>query len=101
MGNIIHNRWEKVFRAETDEYRSLQVRPQVTDVDKALLSVAQIIDRGGRVVFSAGGSYIGTVNSRGQARKGHLESRGGLYVMRLWIPKNQGPAFRGHALVSP
>ena len=66
-------------------------------VDKALLSVAQIVDRGGRVVFSPGGSYIETVNSRGQTRKGHLEFRDGLYVMRLWIPKNQGPAFQGQA----
>ena len=41
-GNIIQNRGEKLFRAEADEYRSLQVRTQVADVDKALLSVAQI-----------------------------------------------------------
>ena len=100
-GNIIQNRGEKLFRAETDEYRSLQVRSQVADVDKALLSVAQIVDRGGRVVFSPGGSYIETVNSRGQTRRGHLEFRDGLYVMRLWIPKNQGPAFQGQASVNP
>ena len=42
-GNIIQNRGEKLFRAETDEHRSLQVRTQVADVDKALLSVAQIL----------------------------------------------------------
>ena len=96
-GNIIQNRGEKLFRAETDEYRSLQVRSQVADVDKALLSVAQIVDRGGRVVFSPGGSYTETVNSRGQTRRDHLEFRDGLYVMRLWIPKNQGPAFQGQA----
>ena len=63
-GNIIRNRGEPLFRAETDEYRSLQVRTQVADVDKALLSVAQIVDRGARVVFSPGGSYIETVNPR-------------------------------------
>ena len=96
-GNIIQNRGEKLFRAETDEYQSLQVRSQVADVDKALLSVAQIVDRGGRVVFSPGGSVIETVNSRGQTRRDHLEFRDGLYVMRLWIPKNQGPAFQGQA----
>ena len=96
-GNIIQNRGEKLFRAETDEYRSLQVRSQVADVDKALLSVAQIVDRGGRVVFSPAGSYIETVNLRGQTRKGHLEFMGGLYVMRLWIPKNQGSGFQWQA----
>ena len=96
-GNIIQNRGEKLFRAETDDYRSLQVRSQVADVDKALVSVAQIVDRGGRVVFSPGGSYIETVNSRGQTRRDHLEFRDGLYVMRLWIPKNQGLVFQGQA----
>ena len=96
-GNIIQNRGEKLFRAETDEYRSLQVRTQVADVDKALLSVAQIVDRGGRVVFSPAGCYIETINSRGQTRKGHLEFRDGLYVMRQWIPKNQGSDFQGQA----
>ena len=69
----------------------------MAEVDKALLSAAQIVDRGGRVVFSPGGSYIETVNSRGQTRRGHLEFRDGLYVMRLWIPKNQGRAFQGQA----
>ena len=66
-------------------------------MDKALLSVAQIVDRGGRVVLSPAGSYIETVNSRGQTRKGHLEFRDGLYVMRLAIPKNQGSGFQGQA----
>ena len=96
-GNIIQNRGEKLYRAETDEYRSLHVRAQVADVDKALLSVAQILDRGGRVMFPPGGSHIETVDSRGQTRKGHLEFRDGLYVMRLRIRKNQEPAFQGQA----
>ena len=64
-------------------------------MDKALLSVAQIVDRGGRVDFSPGGSYIETVNSRGQKRKGHLEFRDGKYVIGMWVPMNQGPAFQG------
>ena len=66
-------------------------------MDEALPGVAQIVDRGGRVVFSPGGSYIETVNSRGQTRKDHLEFRDGLYVMRLWIPKNHGPVLQGQA----
>ena len=69
-GNIIQNRGEKLFRAESDEYRSLQVRTQVADVDKALLSAAQIVDRGGIILFSLGGSYIDTVNSMGPDEKG-------------------------------
>ena len=54
-GNIIQNQGEKLFRAATEDYRSLQIRTQVADVDKALLSVAQIVDRGGRGSFLSGG----------------------------------------------
>ena len=57
-GNIIQNRGEKLFRAEADEYRSLQVRSQVAEVDKALLSVAQIVDRGGRVISVLAGRQL-------------------------------------------
>ena len=48
-GNIIFNTGEKLFRAATDEYRTFQFRTQVFDVGKALLCVAQVVDRGGGV----------------------------------------------------
>ena len=100
-GNIIQNRGEKLFRAEADEYRSLQVRTQVADVDEALLSVAQIVDRGGRVVFSPGGSYIETVKSRGQTRKGHLECRDGLLCDEAMHPKEPGASFARAGISKP
>ena len=94
-GNIIKNRGEKLFRAETDEYRSLQVRTQVADVDKALLSVAQIVYRGGRVVFSPAGSYIETVNSRGQTRKGPPRVQGRSLRDEAVDPEEPGVGFSG------
>ena len=45
-GRTIYNKGEKLFRAATDEYRAFKVRSQVADVDKALLRVAQVVDRG-------------------------------------------------------
>ena len=96
-GNIIQNQGEKLFRAATEDYRSLQIRTQVADVDKALLSVSQIVDRGGKVVFSPEESYIETRIGGGEIRRDHLEFRGGLYVMRLWVPRNQETPFQGQA----
>ena len=96
-GNIIFNKGEKLFRAATDEYRTFQVRIQVADVDKAVLGVAQVVDRGGRVVFEPKGSYIETTDGNGHVRKDHLEYKGGMYVMRLWVPRNQSMPFQRQA----
>ena len=96
-GSTIYNKGEKLFRAATDEYRAFKVRSQVADVDTALLSVAQVVDRGGRVVFDQSGSYIETKDDQGNARRGHLEYRRGTYVMRLWVPRDQSTPFQGQA----
>ena len=96
-GSTIYNKGEKLFRATTDECRAFKVRTQVADVDTAFLSVAQVVDRGGRVVFDQKGSYIETKDHQGNARRDHLEYRGGTYVMRLWIPWDQSTPFQGQA----
>ena len=96
-GSTIYNKGEKVFRAATDECRAFKVRTQVADVDTALLSVAQVVDRGGRVVFDRSGSYIETRDDQGNARRDHLEYRRGTYVMRLWVPRDQSTPFQGQA----
>ena len=95
-GSTIYNKGEKLFRAATDEYR-FKVRSQVADVDTALLSVAQVVERGGRVVFDQKGSYIETKDEHGAVRRDHLEHRRGTYVMRLWVPRDQSTPFQGQA----
>ena len=55
----------------------------MVDVDKALLSVAQVVDRGGKVVFEQTGSYIEIKDEKGNIRKDHLDYKNGMYVMRL------------------
>ena len=96
-GSTIYNKGEKLFRAATDECRAFKVRTQVADVDTALLSVAQVVDRGGRVVFDQKGSYIETKDEHGTVRRDHLEHRRGTYVMRLWVPRDQSTPFQGQA----
>ena len=65
----------------------------VADVDKPLLSVAQVVHNGGKVVFSQVGSYI----EHASGRQDQLEFRNGLYVLRLWVPRDQGMDFHGQA----
>ena len=62
-------------------------------MDKPLLSVAQIVHNGGKVVFSKAGSYI----EMGGGRRDQLEFRNGLYVLKLWVPKDQKMDFHGQA----
>ena len=63
----------------------------MVDVDKPLLSVAQVVHNGGKVVFSRAGSYI----EMGNGRRDQLEFRNGLYVPMLWVPRDQGMDFHG------
>ena len=65
----------------------------VADVDKPLLSVAQVVHNGGKVVFSQTGSYIELASGR----QDPLEFRNGPYVLKLWIPRDQGMDFHGQA----
>ena len=90
---------DKQIRAVTDEltssggYKALNFNCSVTDVDKPLLSVAQLVRHGGKVVFSKGESYI----DLGDGRRDQLEFRDGLLRLKLWVPRDQKMVFRGQA----
>ena len=57
-GSLIPNRGEKSFIGMTEEGLAKKPKVQVADVDRALMSVAQIVQNGGRVVFDKKGSYV-------------------------------------------
>ena len=65
----------------------------MADVDKPLLSVAQDVNSGGKDVLSKAGSYIELGDGRGD----QLDFRHGLYVLKLWVPKDQKMDFHGQA----
>ena len=92
-GSIIPHKGEKRFWALTEDEQPVSLTTQVADVDKALLSVAQVVHNGARVVFSQQESYVEYPGGR----KDHLMERDGLYVMKLWVPKNQAMPFPGQA----
>ena len=74
-------------------YKGLSFNCSVTEVDKPLLSVAQVVHNGGKVVFSKDESYI----EMGAGRRDQLEFRNGLYVLKLWVPRDQEMDFHGQA----
>ena len=69
----------------------------MAEVDKPLLSVAQIVHMGGKVVFSPEASYIECKAKSGSVRRDNLVFKDGLYVLKLWVPRKQDAPFQGQA----
>ena len=98
-GSLIPNRGEKSFLGVTEEGIARRLKAQVTDVDRPLMSVAQIVQNGGRVVFDKKGSYV-----EGGGKNIALAYDGGLYKLTMWVPREQAQpvdkltrAFHGQA----
>ena len=103
-GSIIPNKGYKHFVGVTEEGYKRALNASVTDVDRPLLSVAQIVQKGGKVVFSPQGSYVEHHKTRERLA---LEQKGGLFMLKMWIPREEnqqrtgGPSFRGQASGRP
>ena len=83
-GTLMPNRGEKKMLVESEEGVAKGLTVQVTDVNKALLSVSKIVRNGHRVVFEQGNSYIEDLNT-GECMA--MRERGGMYMLRLWAKK--------------
>ena len=91
-GSMIQDKGVKTFKAQTDDEQWREMSARVTDVDQALLSVSQVVQRGkATVVFSPEGSYI--QHPGGQMLP--LELRDNVYHLKMWVPREQGKPFRG------
>ena len=82
---------QKTFKALTNEGLEKQLTANVTSVDKPLLSVAQIVRSGSRVIFDKSGSYVEDENKE----RIWMEQQGGLFTLKMWVPREQGPHFPG------
>ena len=71
----------------------MKMTTNVADVDMPLMSVAQIVHNGGEVVFAKNRCYVKYSNGTSDT----LEQRDGLYIMKMWIPKQQTAPFQGQA----
>ena len=81
-GVLLENEGEKAFFGHSTEGVTKQVRAQVCDVNKALLSVSQVVKKGNR----EGESYIEDRNT-GQVM--WLREDNGMFLLKLWV-KNSG-----------
>ena len=70
----------------SEEGVAKQVKAQVCGVNKALLSVSQVVKKGHRVVFEEEGSYI---QDRSTGQVMWLKEDNGMYLLRLWV-RNPG-----------
>ena len=89
-GTHIANMGEKSLGACIDAGPLLKLTAQVTEVNKALLSVSKILRAGNRLVFDSAGSYI---EHKPSGEWTPLEERGGIYVLKMWVPREQKSPF--------
>ena len=83
------NNGRKTFNPPTDDHQIMNLGAHITDVDKPLLSVPQVVAGGSDVVFSPKGSYI---KAPGGSRI-PIEAQGTTYVFKIWVPRNQEAPF--------
>ena len=85
-GSRVPHMGEKSFRAYTDGGLLRNVVAQVTDVHKPLFSVGRMVKAGNRVVFDDEGSYV---EHKESGEWVPLDEQGGVYTMKLWVPRDQ------------
>ena len=88
-GSLIQNKGHKTFNAVTEDNQVRNLGAHVTDVDKPLLSVSQVVAGGSDVVFSPNGSYIASRGGVGIP----IELQGINYVLKMSVPRNQEQPF--------
>ena len=85
-GEVIPNLGEKDILGYTDQEGFAKViKAQVCDVSKPLLSVHRLVQAGHTVVFSPEGAYV---QNQAQDQVMWLNEKGGMYTMKIWVPRN-------------
>ena len=84
-GVRIPNLGEKTFVGFTDTGVRRNLKVQVCDVNKGLLSVSRVVQHEHRAVFDSDGSYL---EDKATGEKLWLQEKGGMYVLKLWVKKD-------------
>ena len=79
-GVTLPNLGEKEFIGVSTEGIQKELKAQVCEINKGLLSVSRVVDAGNKVVFSPKGSYI----EDEQGKRMMMEQRRGIYMLKLW-----------------
>ena len=97
-GSHIPNLGEKDFAAVTDCGSLRRITAHVTEVSKALLSVARLVHTEHRAVFDPQLSYIEHCET---GEWFPLTENNGTFALRLWIHRDQKCPFGGQAQWEP
>ena len=81
-GVRIPNLGQKQFDGMTEDESLRNIKVQVCDVNKALLSVKKIANAGNRIVFDNDASYV---EDKTTGEKIWLREEGGMYMLRMWV----------------
>ena len=84
-GVRIPNLGEKKFFGVSEEGLKSQMKAQVCDINKGLLSVRGMVDLDQRVVFEKAGGYIEDCRT---GKKMWMTEDRGLYMLKMWITPN-------------
>jgi hypothetical protein len=94
-GMRIPNLGEKRVHGTTTSGSPLNVKFQVTQVEKPLMAVSKLVDAGHTVQFTENGGQI--VNSR-SGRITEFRRKDGVYVLDMWVPATTDSASGGMRL---
>ena len=102
-GSMVPHMGDKKFRAMTDDYQPHDLHAQVTECVHPLLSVGQIVLGGHTVVFSPQGSYIDLKagGRYGEGRRIPMRKDGNVYMLKMWVPREQPESFQGPVETKP
>ena len=91
-GHRVPNVGQQAVYFRTDENQAAGMMFQTAEIERPLISTSQLAASGHRVVFNEkGGEIIYEKSSRHTA----LHKRGGIYVLRMWIPESPEQGFAG------
>ena len=91
-GQRVPNIGQQSVHFQTDEGFPAGLLFQTADLERPLISASQLAASGTNVVFSKTG---GTIVHEQSGRKTNLHKRGGIYVLRMWLPIDPDPSFPG------
>ena len=83
-GTLIPNLGEKTFVAVSEDGFLRQLRMQVCDVNKSLLSVRQVTQAGNRIVFEDNGGWI---EDKTTGQHIWIKEKDGQYLLKVWVKK--------------
>jgi hypothetical protein len=88
-GTLIPNQGERNFVAIDEFGAARDMKVQICDVNKSLLSVRRVAAAGNVVVLEAEGGYI---ENKQTGQRMNLTVKDGMYMVKMWVPKGGGAA---------